>query len=196
MYEDTGKWRQIAKWVIGIFTICILIYLAIRHVYYVAGAVTWLVELTKPLLIGIILALFLNVPLNFIERHLFQKNQTPRKLKMRRPLAILLSFLLVLGIFAGIAFLVIPELIDAVVIVVTSVIDSLDQLVVLENSTDYSKIPFGEYLSQMDIDFIQLKNSLDKWLKEMGTMIMDTAASTLGSVASVAIDFVIGFVFS
>lgn len=196
MYENTGKWRQIAKWVIGIFTICILIYLAIRHVYYVAAAVAWLAELTKPLLIGVILALFFNVPLNFIERHLFQKYPTPKKLKIRRPLAILLSFLLVLGIFAGIAFFVFPKLIDAVVIVVASVIDSLDQLVVLESTTDYSKIPFGEYLSQINIDFIQIKNSLDKWLQQMGTMIMDSAASVLGSAASVAFDFIIGLVFS
>ena len=39
---------------------------------------------------------------------------------MRRPLAILLSFILVIGVFVGVAFLVIPELIDAVSIVISS----------------------------------------------------------------------------
>ena len=66
MFEDTEKRRQIAKWIIGVITACILIFLGIRHVDQVAGAVTWLTDLTKPLLIGVILALFLNVPLGFI----------------------------------------------------------------------------------------------------------------------------------
>ena len=196
MFEDTEKRRQVAKWLIGVITICILIYLGIRHVDHVAGAVSWLADLTKPLLIGVILALFLNVPLGFIERYLFRKHPTPRKLKMRRPLAILLSLVLVLGIFIGVAFLVIPELVDAVSIVVTSVMDSLDKLVAFESATDYSKIPFGEQLAQIDIDFLQLKNSLSEWLKQIGTILMDTAASALGSAASLAANFIIGLVFS
>lgn len=194
--DDKHQAKKIAKWIIGVFTICILIFLGIRHIDQVAGAVVWLKDLTKPLWIGTILALFLNVPLGFIERYLFRKSPTPRKLKMRRPLGILLSLVLVLGIFIGVAFLVVPELVDAVSIVVTSVMDSLDKLVALESTADYSKIPFGEQLARIDIDFLQLKNSLSEWLKQIGTTLMDTAASTLGSVASMIFDFIIGLVFS
>lgn len=196
MFEDTEKRRQIAKWVIGVITVCILIFLGIRHISHVAGAVTWLTDLTKPLLIGMILALFLNVPLGFIERHLFEKHPTPKKLKLKRPLAILLSLALVLGIFIGVAFLVIPELVDAVAIVVTSVMEGMDQLAAFESSADYSKIPFGEQLAKIDIDFLQIKRSLSEWMKQLGTTIVDTAASALGGVASVIFDFIIGFVFS
>jgi len=196
MFEDTEKRRQIAKWIIGVITICVLIFLGLRHIDHVAGAVVWLINLLKPLLIGVVLALFLNVPLSFMERHLFQKHPTPRKVKARRPLAILLSLVLVIGVFVGVAFLVIPELIDAVSIVVSSLMNGLDQLVAFESAADYSKIPFGEQLSQIDIDFLQLKNSLNDWLKQLGTTIMDAAANTLGSVAAMAVDFVIGLVFS
>ena len=196
MVEDTEKRRQIAKWIIGVITACILIFLGIRHIGHVAGAVTWLTDLTKPLLIGVILALFLNVPLGFIERHLFKKYPTPRKLKLKRPLAILLSLALVLSIFIGVAFLVIPELVDAVTIVVTSVMEGMDQLAAFENAADYSKHPFGEQLTQIDIDFLQIKNSLSEWMRQLGTTIVDTAASALGGVASVVFDFVIGLVFS
>lgn len=58
---------------------------------------------------------------------------------MRRPLAILLSFILVIGVFVGVAFLVIPELIDAVSIVISSLTNGLDQLVAFESTADYSK---------------------------------------------------------
>lgn len=63
MLENTEKRHQLAKWLISIITICILIYLGIRHINQLAVAVTWLKELMNPLLIGFVLALFLNVPL-------------------------------------------------------------------------------------------------------------------------------------
>lgn len=196
MFENTEKRKQIAKWIIGVITICILIYLGIRHINHLADAVIWLTDLTKPLLIGFILALFLNVPLGFIERYLFQKKPTPRKQKMRRPLTILLSLALVIGIFIGVAFLVIPALVEAVGIVISSIMDGMDQLAVLESAADYSKLPLGEQLAQIDIDFIQLKYSLEKWMKQLGATIMDGAAGALSGVASILFDFIIGFVFS
>lgn len=125
MFEDIETHKKLSKWIIGTFTACILIYLGIRHISHVADAVMWLKDLLNPLLIGLILALFLNVPLGVIERHLFPKHPTSRKTKMRRPLAILLSFILVIGVFVGVAFLVIPELIDAVSIVISSLTNGL-----------------------------------------------------------------------
>lgn len=196
MFEDTEKSRQAAKWLIGVITICILIFLGIRHIDQVAAAIAWVINLFKPLLIGAVLALFLNVPLGFVECHLFRKHPTPQKMKMRRPLAILLSFVFVLGIFIGIAFLVIPELADAVGLVITSLMDSLDHLAALENTADYSNIPFGEQLAQIDIDLLQLKDNLSQWLKQIETTVMDSVGGALGSIASAAVDFAIGLVFS
>lgn len=196
MLENTEKRHQLAKWLISIITICILIYLGIRHINQLAVAVTWLKELMNPLLIGFVLALFLNVPMGFIERHLFQKKPTPRKKKMRRPLAILLSFALVIGIFIGIAFLVIPELVDAVGIVISSIMNGMDQLAAFESTADYSKLPFGEQLSQIDIDFVEIKTKLEEWIKQLGTTVVDGAASALGGITSTIFDFIIGLVFS
>jgi len=196
MLGNNEKRRQEAKWLIGVITICILIYLGIRHIEQVAGALSWLTQLTKPLLVGAFLAIFLNVPLVLIEKRLFKKYPSPKKLKLRRPLAILLSILLVLGIIIGVAFLVIPELVDAVEIVVGSLTENLDKLVEFESTADYSKIPFGEQLSQIDIDFLQIKNSLNEWMKQLGTSIMDTAAKALKTTASMIFNFVISLVFS
>lgn len=196
MIEDAKKRKQITKWIIETITVCILIFLGIRHIDRVAAAVVWGFNLLKPLLIGAILALFLDVPLSFIERHLFRNHPTSKKNRLRRPLAILLSFVLVLGIFIGIAFLVVPELVDAVTIIVNSLMKGVDQLAVIESMADYSKIPFGEQLSKIDIDFLQLKNGLNEWMKQIGSIVVDTAASALGSAASVAVDSVIGLVFS
>ncbi|MGN0628894.1 MAG: AI-2E family transporter [Oscillospiraceae bacterium] len=194
--DDNEKRKQISKWIIGIVTACILIFLGVRYIPAVAGAISWLFELTRPMLIGAVMALVLNVPLAFIERHLFRKYNTPKIQKLRRPLAILLSLLLVSGIFIGVAVLVIPELINAGTVISSAVIEVLDQIAALENSVDFEKIPLGEYLSGIDIDWLEIKNELELWIKQAGNTIIDKAGNLIGSVVSSVVDGVIGFVFS
>lgn len=196
MLDDTQKCRRITKWFFFVFTVCVLIFLGIRHIDRMADAVLWAFNLAKPLWIGVILALFLNVPLGFVEGHLFVKASTPRKQKLRRPLAILLSLALVFGIFIGVAVLVLPELANAVSVVASAAMDGLDRLVAMESATDYSKMPFGEQLALLDIDFLQLKNSINQWMTQLGAALMDMATGMLGSAASVVVDAVIGLVFS
>lgn len=66
----------------------------------------------------------------------------------------------------------------------------------METSADYSQLPFGEQLAKINIDFIQLKNSMGEWLKQLGTAAVDTATDALRSITSAAVDLVIGLVFS
>ena len=61
MFDTSEKRREISKWFIGIFTCCILIYLGFRHISSIASAISWLIDLARPLLIGAILALFFNL---------------------------------------------------------------------------------------------------------------------------------------
>ena len=184
MFLDDPKTRKtLTKWAVGTVAVCILIFLGVRYVSSIALAIEWLIGLVKPLLIGAMLAMVLSVPMGYIEKHLFRKNPTPRKKKARRPLAILLSLILVIGIFAGIAVLVIPELTGAVSIVISSITNGLDQLAALESSDDFAKLPYAAYLEKVDIDWITLKAQLENWMQK------------LGSIATSLIDGIVAFVF-
>jgi len=89
MFDDSKYGREAAKWVIGVVSACILVYLGIRHLGTIAGAVGWLTNLFKPLLTGAVLALILNVPMGMIEDRVLKKLQ-----RGKRPLAILLTLIL------------------------------------------------------------------------------------------------------
>ena len=196
MFLDDPKTRKtLTKWAVGTVAVCILIFLGVRYVSSIALAIEWLIGLVKPLLIGAMLAMVLSVPMGYIEKHLFRKNPTPRKKKARRPLAILLSLILVIGIFAGIAVLVIPELTGAVSIVISSITNGLDQLAALESSDDFVKLPYAAYLEKVDIDWITLKAQLENWMQKLSSTILDSTASALGSIATSLIDGIVAFVF-
>lgn len=196
MFEDAAKRRQAAKWIIGIISICILLYLGVRHIDQVAGAILWLVNLFKPLLLGAILALILNVPMSAIEQRLFRNTKNARTQKMRRPLAILLALVLVMGIFVGVSFLVIPELIEAVKLIAEIAVTALDTLAQLEESTDLSQMPLGEYLTKIDVDWVGLKNQLEQWFSDRGGAVVNQAVDAIGTVVGNLVTFFIGLVFS
>ena len=129
--------------------------LPICHLDRIAAGISWLANILFPILLGVVMAFILNVPMRPIEKHLHLKHK-----KAKRPFAIFLSLVLVLGIFIGVAFLVIPEIVDAVRLVAQIIMSGIDQATFWEENIDFSALPLGEYLEQIDIDWVQLKLTL------------------------------------
>ncbi len=190
--NDKEKMQVIAKWVIGIVAVCILIYLGVRHVGNIGNAIVWFADLTKPLIIGIILALILNVPMSFIEQHLLQKL---KKQKWKRPLAITLALLLVIGLFAGIAVLVVPELVEAVKLIIQIATGSLDQLAALNNSAKQLK-SVENFFSEINVDWLSVKDKLESWVLRQKDHVMDYAVELAGSAFGMIVTGFISLVFS
>ncbi|MDD3277963.1 MAG: AI-2E family transporter [Lachnospiraceae bacterium] len=193
MFDNQEKRRQLAKWVIGVVTSCILIYLGIRHIADIAESVAWLFHLVKPLAVGFVLALILNVPMRFIENKLLKRFKMG---KGRRPIAIILAIFLVIGIFLGAAFLVVPELLNAIKLMIEIVSYGLGELAGFEGSDILSNTPLMDYLDTLNIDWIDLQQRLDQWLKTQSKAMAGYAIDTVSSIAEAAMILVIGFAFS
>jgi len=189
MFNDLETRRKAAKWVIGVVSACILVYLGIRHIGTVAGAVGWLTNLFKPLLVGAVLALILNVPMSAIEGRLLKKVR-----RGRRVLAILLALILVVGIFAGVAFLVVPELAGAITLIVQIVSQGLEQLADLDNTSALAQTPLAKWIN--NIDWLSLSAQLETWLKERSGDLAGHAMGAVGSVVNGLVTFIIGLTFA
>lgn len=191
MKEDNERYRQISKWVIATAAVCCLIFLGIRYVGVIAASIKWGTGLVQPLLIGLILALMLNVPMSFVEKRLLKKSNLQ---KGKRPLSILLALILVLGIFIGISFLVIPELVEAAKLIITIITGGIDQLAVMESSLPENAL--GGFLGRWNIDWLGLKAQLDGWLKGQSDVFVNQAVGAAGSVLSSVVTAVISLTFS
>ena len=51
-WEDKAKQRTAARWVVSVFTACVLIYLGVGNLTVVTGSVSWAMGLVQPLLLG------------------------------------------------------------------------------------------------------------------------------------------------
>jgi len=186
-------WKQAAKWVIGVTTACILIYLGLRRINAVTAGIVWFLNIVKPLLFGIVFALILNVPMGFIEQKLLSDK---RFSKIRRPLSIVLSLLFIIGLLSGIAILVIPELADAIKLLVQIVTEFVNELDQMEESALFAQFPWAEYVLDLNIDWGKIGTQIGDWFTSKGGFLVNQAVGAAGSVLSGMITFVLALIFS
>lgn len=187
------KRKVLSKWLIGIAAACILIFLGVQNIGIVAGAVSWVLGLIMPLILGLVFALILNVPMHFFESHLFSKTKKPFLKKIRRPLSYIISLVMIIGVLVGVVWLVIPELAGAVKLIVQSVIDMITRLNAMDKA-ELAELPFGSIL--LDTDWDKLLDTLQTWLKNKSGSIVNTAVGTVSSLVGGIFDFFISFIFS
>ena len=185
--------KKLSKWLIGIVTACILVYLGIQHIGVVASAVSWIVDLIWPLILGFFFALILNVPLRFFETRIWKKTNRPILQKLRRPVSFIISLLVILAVIVGVVLLVIPELVNAIKVISQSVMGLINELSAMDEA-ELAELPFGNVL--LSIDWDELLNSLQTWLKDQSGNIMDTAFGTIGSIVGGVFNFFMAFIFA
>ena len=101
-------------------------YCALQNLGTAAAALRWLLGILSPFLLGGALAFVLNVPMRAIERHLYPYSR--RGAKFRRPLALVLTLLAVLGVLTLASSVIGPGIADAVMTIVRQIPSALDRL--------------------------------------------------------------------
>lgn len=187
------KRKKLTLWIIGIFTVCSLIFLGVQNISTVASAVKWCINLVMPLIMGAGFAMVLDVPMKFFENHIFTKTKNPRLQKLRSPLAFVISIVVIIAILAGIIIIVIPELVEAVKVIIQIATDAVTKISNMSKD-DIAELPFSEYF--MNLDWKKMLDSALEWLKNRGGTLMNTAFSTIGSVVTGVVNIGVGLVFA
>lgn len=185
--------KRQTKWIIGIGVAAVVLYFALKNFNILGDVFLRIVGIFLPLILGLAFAMILNVPMSLLEKRLFCKTKSPLCQKLRRPLAILLSLLLIFSLLAGIIWLIIPELIQAIRIVAEHLIQWIDQIKDLSYD-DMLQLPFGRFLVHINWD--NTLSSIQNWLKAQSGNIVSTAVGTIGSVIGGVINFFFGLVFA
>ncbi len=193
MNGSSDRRKKLSKWIIATVAACILIFLGVQNIRLLAGALSWLVGLVMPLLVGLGFALIVNVPMRFFETHLWPRTTKMTVIRLRQPVAYLISVLLILGILVGIVWLVIPALGDAVMLIVQSLIEFANKLSTMEFQV-WEESALGSLLLNLDWD--SAIATLQSWLAEQGGNIMNTVVGTLSSLVGGLMDLFVAVVFS
>ena len=173
-------------------------YCALQNLDVVWGAVRVLLSILAPFLLGGALAFVLNVPMRAIERHLLKNSR--RGTKLRRPLALVLTLLAVLGVLALASLVIGPGIADAVMSIIREIPTAFDRLQkqlngLAESLAEYLPM-IQEWLADMSIDWESLSRKALEYAQAIGTGLISSGSGLIGGVVSGVSTFVIGLIFS
>ena len=189
--------RKKTKTILFIITFTILLYLGLQNIGVVAGAVQFFVRLLSPFIIGLCIAFIVNVLMRALEERVFTFMQrSKRKLvrKMRRPLCLVLSILIILGMIAFLLIMIVPEIQRTVQTIASSMPTYILEAQNWVNSmAEKLGLPW-EIVS--DINWSKAVSAVTSYLQEHGASIFNTTIGVTTSVFVGLFNFILGFVFA
>lgn len=176
----------------GILTFCILLYCALQNTAAVKGGISTVMSYLNPFIVGGAIAFIINVPMRFIERHLFPKAQKLDKL--RRPLALILALLAIAAIIVLVCIIVIPQIADTLSTLTVNIPQYMDNAKAYVNKT-LEKYPelqeeFQSYTGK--INWQSVITSVTGWVSNGVVSTINVAGSAISGIVSA----VVGFVFA
>ena len=164
----------------------------------VLGVLKTIWDIIFPFVLGGAIAFLTNVPMSFLEKKIFEnvkkKNKIVRKLK--RPISLILTIVLVVGVIALVMFGVIPQLTRTMGTLVTSINDFIPQMQSWIGEFFHNNQEIMNLVDQIEFDPDQaIKWGISLLGNGAGNM-MNTTMSAVGSTVSGVATFFIAFSFA
>lgn len=164
----------------------------------VLGVLKTIWDIIFPFVLGGAIAFLTNVPMSFLEKKIFEnvkkKNKIVRKLK--RPISLILTIVLVVGVIALVMFGVIPQLTRTMGTLVTSINDFIPQMQSWIGEFFHNNQEIMNLVDQIEFDPDQaIKLGISLLGNGAGNM-MNTTMSAVGSIVSGVATFFIAFSFA
>lgn len=192
--------RRLLKYAFLITLIIAVAYTAVTQPQRITSLLSGIVSLLSPFIIGFCAAYVVNLLLRPLERFWLWicKKSKKQKLvtKIKRPLCLTISFLIVIGILFAIVFMVIPAFKETIV----SFANKVPQYAKTIESWYYTVVEFLENynftLPEISLDIAKLTQIAKDIISNYGTNVLDTTVNVTASIVSAIVDIVLGFVFA
>ena len=184
------EWKSCAKICISLF----VLYLCITYWSGAVNAVGMMIGAAVPLLIGCVVAYVLNILMSCYERHYFVKSQKNIVDKTRRPVCMVAAFLTLIAVIFLIIWLVVPQLISCVEVILAGVPGVLQEIV--EFIEVHELLPENMTESLAAIDWKSKLGQIIQVLTSGVGRVMDVVISAVSSVFSAVVSALLSVIFA
>ncbi|UZT82607.1 AI-2E family transporter [Caproicibacterium sp. BJN0003] len=179
--------RQNTKQLMFLIAFAIVLFLALMNLRYASDVFWWIFNIFKPFLLGLAFAFVANVPMKAIETRLFaginRKYANSKTWKhLRRPLCLILTIVLILGLIAAIIFQVMPELLHTFETLIGNTPTFFNQLQIWIQDLGKNFPKIQQELGQIQIDW----SSISRVFTQMGQKVVSSFSDIMGSTITVA----------
>ena len=151
-----------------------------------------------PFVLGGVIAFVTNVPMSFLEKKIFTKVKKENKAvgKLARPISLLLTIVLGIGVIALVMFGVIPQLTRTMGTLVMSISDFIPQMQSWIREFSHNNQEIMNLVNQIQFQPDQAIKWGISFLENGAGNMMNTTVSAVGSIVSGVATFFIAFSFS
>ena len=188
--------RKMDLKVVKYFLLATGLILGIRYFDVLLGGAGNLWGIAAPLIAGCVMAYVLNLPMRWFEKRYFPNSKKRIVNKTRRPVCIVLSILAVALIAYMILRVVVPELVNAVILIGQSVPPLVEGIMdwLVKNMEGFPQT--AEELENLQIDWNALGDTVWQYLKSGLSGVLNSTVSIVSGVIGGTIHFVISLIFS
>lgn len=177
----------------------ILLYWGLQNARLVGQLLRGLLKLLSPFILGLCTAFVANLVLRPIERgwtKLWRKSKSALPEKLKRPVCLALSFLLLFGAVIALIFIIIPQLSGTFSALYEKLPDAIGKMEQWWTETAVFLGAHNIVLPELNIDLESAIKAASDFLSERGSIIFGKTMDITRSIASTIVNFVLGIFFS
>lgn len=194
--------RQNIKKILGIIVFTVVLLTAFQHFSVVIAIISKILAIIAPVIIGICIALILNVPMRALEKNVFKFiSASPRKgvKKLLRPVSLVSTIVLTVGFIALLSLIILPQLKNAVVLLISKVPYYAERIIEFAEPVlhKYGVKSDLKFLRPEQFDITKVQTMLSKVFSiKNSDELINTTVGVTSSVLSGVTNFALGAVIA
>lgn len=195
--------KETMKQLRGLIVFTLLLLIGLWKFDIVLSAAGFVLNIIFPFILGGAIAFILNVPMNFIERNLFEKRKWYQKKpeggvkeKIKSPLSLVLTILFVIGLLLIVTFVVVPELGNTFVSLSHNIQTFIPEMIDKANTLFHDNPEIIKWVNSFEFNWDQVINTVLDFFRHGAGSVLDSTFAAAKSIVSGIATFFIAFVFA
>ena len=176
-----------------------VLFLAVHYWDAFIKLIGFVLSACTPLIIGAIIAYFVNILMSFYEKHYFVKSKNRALIKSRRAVCLVAAILTFIGVSYLIVQLIVPELISCITVLAKAIPVQINNLIEIleQNETLIEYVIPEEFLASLNnLDWQDLISKAAKIVTSGFSNVLDTVASAVSATISFVMMSLISCIFA
>ncbi|MGN0368138.1 MAG: AI-2E family transporter [Wujia sp.] len=183
--------KQIMRGLLAVITFTVLLVYLVNHMGVIRWAFSALISLLFPFLVGCGIAFVINIPMRGMEQALFKK-EDGRLYKYKRPISLVLAYIVAVLFIVLVCFVVIPEVAETLGKVRELFPEFVEKVkdIAMSYTKKYPEVT--QKISEFEPDY----NKLTGLFTDKGSALFTATVSLFSSIISMVTNILVGIVFS
>ena len=194
--------KENMKKIRGLILFTIFVLVALWNFELVFDGIQFLWSVILPFVVGGVIAFIANIPMTFLEEKIFGKVRKKKGKKgdlfkkLARPLSLILTWFLIIGIIAVVALVVVPELGQTILGLGKTIQDFVPEVQKWAIDLFQDNEEIVKAISDINFKWDELLGKMVDFLRNGAGSVLDTTMEAAKNIISGVITFFIAFVFS